>query len=251
MYAFEFASGLKFSGSTDVNGKPQAATFTYDDLASAAQTITIRPPDYEETGKLTELKDAIEEVLDAASLRPDRMAEILTQVGPPTAFFAMVLNLQPGRHRCTLELMSTVFGLTSLVTQPCKHHFRARRPADRSVLVQPVIQTPRHGAYPAGHATQCAFVAEVLKAVVGTATAGSAGNDFTTQVDALAKRISENRVVAGLHYNEDNVAGKELGEKLARYLLDVCAKREGSALHWLLGKASDEWGQTWAPAPVP
>jgi hypothetical protein len=35
----------------------------------------------------------------------------------------------------------------------------------------------------------------------------------------LAARISENRIYAGLHYEEDNEAGKLLGEALAKHLL--------------------------------
>ena len=38
-----------------------------------------------------------------AALRADRLNEILTQVAVPYSFFAMLLNLQPGRHRKSLS----------------------------------------------------------------------------------------------------------------------------------------------------
>jgi hypothetical protein len=248
-YAFEFLTQLRFGGTVDGNGKPNEAKVEYTGSGGATVAIKLAPPGYEKTGGKTDLHKAINEVLDAASLRPDRMSEILTQTTPPIAFYGMILNLQPGRHRFTLELLAAVFRMSTFISMQFKHHFRARRPADRSVLVQPVLLTPGHGAYPAGHATQCYFAARVLTKLVGDATAGEdywgiAGNDLPGQLDRLAARIAHNRVVAGLHYPEDNVAGMNLGIGLAAYLLDR-AQDNNSALYWLLDRARAEWGGTW------
>jgi len=168
-------------------------------------------------------------------LRPDRMNEILTQVMVPYSFYAMVLNLQPGRHRATFELMAAVFRLSTVIAMQFKHHFRIRRPADRSPLIQPVLLTPGHGSYPAGHATQCHFLSAVLTELLGVATT----SETSDQLTRLASRIAENRVVAGLHYPEDNVAGKVLGNKLAEHFINK-AQSPNSALKWLWDKAIQE-----------
>ena len=204
------------------------------------------------------LQNALEEVIVKAALRQDRMAEILTQVNVPYAFFASVLNLQPGRHRFTYEAMSAVFHCSTVVVMQFKHHWAIRRPADRSALVQPVLVTPGHGSYPAGHAVQCHFVAAVLKQLltdaekinVGpdagnppAATAPNNGNGHMAETGeeliALADRIGMNRVIAGLHYVDDLKQGRRLGERLADYFV-FKTKTKGSALNWLWTKATNE-----------
>ena len=127
-----------------------------------------------------------------------------------------------------------------------KHHFRARRPADRSVLVQPMLITPGHGSYPAGHATQCFFASYVIAKLVGSytngvsTTSGPTPNDLPNQLDALAARIAHNRVVAGLHYLQDNDAGKGLGQDLGKYFIDRASAKD-SAIAWLWDRAAKEW----------
>ena len=123
----------------------------------------------------------------------------------------MVLNLQPGRHRYTYELMAAVWRMSTLVVMQFKHYWGVRRPADRSALVQPILITPGHGSYPPGHSTQSYFMVAVLKQLLkGSA---STGHDVEVydQLDKLAWRIGENRIVAGLHYREDIENGGQLG----------------------------------------
>ena len=54
------------------------------------------------------------------------------------------------------------------------------------------------------------------------------------------RSIGENRVVAGLHYPEDDAEGARLGKELARFLTHR-ATEQNSALHWLFEKAKEEW----------
>jgi membrane-associated phospholipid phosphatase len=175
-------------------------------------------------------------------LRGERMNEILAQVTVPFAFFAMVLNLQPGRHRFTYELMSAALQLSGSAVMQFKHHFAVRRPADRSPLVQPVLLTPNHGSFPAGHATQCNLLAYILKELVGNRL----GGDVVDQLFQLAARVGENRVIAGVHYDADITAGAILGKALAEYFLRKAKTPAGStpktALQWLWNKAdSEQW----------
>jgi hypothetical protein len=200
--------------------------------------INVSPPTYEASD--ANLKAALVDVINMAALRADRLEEILTQVALPYSFFAMVLNLQPGRHSHTYELMSAVWKMSTLVVMQFKHHWGVRRPADRSAMVQPILITPGHGSYPAGHSTQSYFMAAVLKQLVTDAPGGTGHNaEIGDQLDKLAWRIGENRIVAGLHFREDIVKGGTLGTDLAKYFLYRTTIAD-SALNWLWGKAKSE-----------
>ena len=177
-----------------------------------------------------------------ATLRNDRMAEILTQVAVPKSFFAMVLNLRPDQHRYTYEVMAAALMLSAAAVMQFKHHFRVRRPAERSPLVQAVLLTPGHASYPAGHSTQGHILRSVLTRLV------SAKEELDDQLERLADRVGENRIVAGLHFKSDIDAGAKLGAELAAYFVKKSEasrseKPEGpsSALAWLWAKAKAEW----------
>ena len=143
--------------------------------------------------------------------------------------------------------MSAAMQLSGLAVMQFKHFFRVRRPADRSPLVQPVLLTPGHGSYPAGHSTQCGFLAAILADLAGN----SFGADLGGQLDALAARIGQNRVVAGLHYQADIDDGLVLGKALAEKHFIPLAKpgkdAAGNAvvdtpLRWLWDQAaSEQW----------
>jgi hypothetical protein len=152
----------------------------------------------------------------------------------------MVLNLQRGRRRFTYELISAALNLAGVAGQRFKHHFRVARPADRSSLIQPLLLTPGHGSYPAGHAVQTHMLKQVLGKLVNQSTLPQKLQDeIYSELGKLAARISENRVVAGLHYKTDIDQGQALGEKLGDYLVSKTAN--SPALNWLWGKAVYEW----------
>jgi hypothetical protein len=239
LYSFELLSGLHFkhdgagalllSLTVAQNGTP---SFSQPPLASVTR------PEYDIDENA--LKEELAKVMTAIALRPERMAEILTQIQVPYSFFGSVMNLQGGRHRYTFELMSAAFRLSSAVVMQFKNHLRVRRPAERSPLVQPVLPTPGHGSYPAGHATQCYLVAAVLKALLDEAV--TPGRDaLAGQLDKLAERVAYNRVVAGLHYEKDNEVGAGLGIALAGYFVQRVRDGKHPALAWLWARAFDEW----------
>ena len=173
--------------------------------------------------------------MEKSALRPDRTAEILSQVAPPYAFFAAVLNLQSGRRRRTFEVMSTAIAFGSVAGQQFKHAFRVLRPADRSPLIQPMLATPGHSSYPAGHAAQCHLLKGVLVNLLGI----GATSERYGQLDRLADRIADNRIVAGLHYPIDNEQGRFLGTRLAEFFIAQSAVAN-SPLAWLWKQARNE-----------
>ncbi len=99
-----------------------------------------------------------------------------------------------------------------------------------------MLLTPSHGSFPAGHSTQCHFLMTIL-AKLARATPGS---EVGRLLRRLADRIGENRVIAGVHYEPDIIAGAKLGDSLGEYFI-ASAQTPRSALNWLWKKASAEW----------
>ena len=91
--------------------------------------------------------------------------------------------------------------------------------------IQPIINAGRFGVFPSGHATEAFLVARLLQRLGGAATPHDVRE---TQLQRLASRISNNRVVAGVHFPIDAPAGRMVGETLAEYL----AYRSGNAGGW-------------------
>lgn len=173
-----------------------------------------------------------EQVMRYAVLREDRMAEILTQVVPPTAYFASVLGLSEERTRFTMELMAYAQRFAMLVLMRLKHAFACPRPFEYSPRVQPLLDTPPFSAFPSGHATESYMFAGVMRRLAKQA----AGSFLDVQLTALAARISINREVAGLHFPVDSMAGRMLGETLAEYFASVClgaAAKPSAPVGWL------------------
>jgi hypothetical protein len=151
-----------------------------------------------------------------------------------------VLNLRPGRHRRTFELMAAVQAFGAVVVHQFKHAFRVARPDARSALIPPMIMTPGHGAYPAGHAVQAHMQKTVLDQLFGFTANGSAHDlESVGQLQRLADRIGENRMVAGVHYPTDIAEGEKLGDVLGAYLV-AAAKVGGTPLGWLWTQATQE-----------
>jgi len=254
LYAFSLVSDLWFDGDADTATLYSRANKPAVDGAGVLTgqyqiLFKLKRPKYDYKAGTAPagapggaLPDELQHILNKASLRADRMAEILTQVAVPVSFFSALLNLQPGRHRNTLELMSVGFEYAAWAGQQFKDHFRVVRAADRSALVQPLLMTPQHGSYPAGHAIQSYLVKDLLIELTGAA----AGSDVADQLEALADRIGDNRVIAGVHYPIDIEEGAKLGSALAKRMIGWSdpanrAPVAANALQWLWAGAKAEW----------
>jgi hypothetical protein len=122
----------------------------------------------------------------------------------------------------SLELVTLAMQFAAVVVQRMKFDLVVPRPAEFSGRIQPMIDTPAFFAYPSGHATQSYAVAAVLMRLVAPSSnpASEPRDEMEgfAQIARLAERISTNRVVAGLHFPVDNIAGLALGLSLGEYL---------------------------------
>ena len=77
-----------------------------------------------------------------ADLRGERCGEILSQLTPPVVFWSSIVDLDPQRHKWTLELLWTGLRLANHVEMRFKHALACRRPVKLSAQLQPMILTP-------------------------------------------------------------------------------------------------------------
>ena len=138
------------------------------------------------------------------------------------------MPLHPRRTPCTLRLLGLAMGYGSLVVQRFKHELNCPRPRAYSSRIQPMLGEPGYSVMPSGHATEAYLLAKMLGALIEPdlsknpprkakqeAWVGQARD----QLDRLAERIATNRVVAGIHFPIDNVAGRLVGVTLAEFAL--------------------------------
>jgi membrane-associated phospholipid phosphatase len=161
-----------------------------------------------------------------ADLRSDRAAEILCQENGAMAFLASIPFLHPDKTKWTLELLAAALRLARFAEMRFKHALACRRPNEYSPQVQPMILTPSHGTLPMGHACE-AFVSayvlwQVLKAS-GTEPYHTKAGLWGLELMHLANRVAVNRIVAGLHFPVDAVAGMVLGLTLGQYFVNWCS----------------------------
>jgi hypothetical protein len=170
------------------------------------------------------------QVLAYADLRAERSSEILSQIDGQWAHWSSVLPLRADRTPHTLALLTVALQWAIAVELRFKHWLGCARPMEWSPQVQPCITTPGHGSFPMGHAVQAFLVASLLQ----TLTGARSNDAWGMQLSRTAFRISVNRVVAGLHFPVDLVAGLVLGQALARYAhsmaLPVPARRPWSTM---------------------
>jgi membrane-associated phospholipid phosphatase len=172
-------------------------------------------------GKGFDYRDQIDKVLRAAVERQDRVPEILIQADGIALFFDAVTGIDRSQAPRLAELLEVAWEVTTLVVMALKNSVAALRPFQRNDGIQPLIPTPGHGSLPSGHATMSVVASELLASL-------RYANDpeRCDQLDRLVRRIAFNRVVAGVHFPMDSLAGYELGRHLAATL--VAAARTGA-----------------------
>jgi membrane-associated phospholipid phosphatase len=154
------------------------------------------------------------QVLAYADLRVERSTEILSQIDGQWAHWCSILPMRPDSTPHTLALLTTALQWVIPVELRFKHALGCPRPMAWSPQVQPCITTPGHGSFPMGHAVQAFLTAGLLQ----TLTGAQADDAWGVQLTRTAFRMAINRVVAGVHFPVDLVAGLVLGLSLTRYL---------------------------------
>jgi membrane-associated phospholipid phosphatase len=107
-------------------------------------------------------------------------------------------------------LLDAVQGIAFGIGSQFKDVFALPRPCAIAPDIAPVVQTPAHGSFPSGHATESFAAATVM---------GALFPDRAKNLRLIAARIADNRVFGGVHYPVDGHAGAILGDLLGKIIL--------------------------------
>jgi membrane-associated phospholipid phosphatase len=208
---FELIGAIDFTCSTWT-----AALRHRDPDATKGAIMAIELPDPASAAWGTLWSGQVQKVESWADLREDRASEILTQLTPQFMYWNAIAHLNLQLRPATLELINLALAFASMVEMRFKHALSVPRPIDWSPTIYPVIPTPAHGSLPSGHATEAFMVAHVLQRLT------KAASPIIEQLQALARRTSINRTVAGVHFPVDSIAGQALGQSLGEYFVYLC-----------------------------
>ena len=208
----------------EITGRLQVHGTTVDWLGLPGKSGTLRCDrllTVDAPGPRFDYREQIDKVLRAAIERQDRLPEILIQADSIALFFDAVTGIDRAQAPRFAELLEVAWEVTTLVVMALKNSIGELRPFQRNDAVQPLIPTPGHGSLPSGHATMSVVASELLAALRYEKDA-----ERCNQLDRLVRRIAFNRVVAGVHFPMDSMAGYELGRQLAGAL--IAAARAGA-----------------------
>lgn len=117
----------------------------------------------------------------------------------------------------TAEFFAQIEADRYAISSQGKRAWNRPRPPLVDSRIQPCVSLPKSGAYPSGHSTQ-AFV-----------WAGLLAEIFPDKREALRERaqlVAWSRVIGGVHYPTDIMAGRALGDQLVAAFLKVPELRE-------------------------
>jgi acid phosphatase (class A) len=139
--------------------------------------------------------------------------------------FTVAELLYPENETALSRLL--VYGWEDLatITLAEKEYFNRVRPDKADARIQPMIEVPRHPAYPSGHSTQSHYLALVI---------GLVYPDVADELMLRADEIAIHREIAGVHYPSDTAAGVILAEQF------VTALQRDPVFQLLLTEAREE-----------
>ncbi len=167
------------------------------------------------------LNSEVLQILNLALEREDRYSEVIDQDDGDGAinYFLGMLEIDPARHPATNLMLRVARRIGEHVVMCLKGDFAAPRPSQLSPAITPMIDPPVTPSFPAGHALQSYLISyllvytlpnlpqHVLPSPPVPPTMTSSGSVGTGLLFDLAARISQNRIVAGIHYPSDIDAG--------------------------------------------
>jgi membrane-associated phospholipid phosphatase len=164
-----------------------------------------------------QLDREIRQILDLAPEREERFVEIMDQddaYGATNYWFGM-LQVSPSRHPATYLMVRIGRRIGEHVVMCLKGFFRSPRPSQLCPAIVPMIDPPSTPSFPAGHAVQAYLISYLLAYSLPKLPQQYAPEDNLNAASGvlfdLAERVSVNRVVAGLHYPTDIIAGRAVG----------------------------------------
>jgi acid phosphatase (class A) len=167
------------------------------------------------------LQGEVLQILNLALEREDRYSEVIDQDDGDGAinYYLGMLKIDPARHPMTNLMIRVGRRIGEHIVMCLKGDFASPRPSQLCPAITPMIDPPVTPSFPAGHAVQSYLISYLLAYTLPNLpqhvlpnppvppTMTSLGSVGTGLLFDLAARISQNRIVAGVHYPTDIVAG--------------------------------------------
>src|SRR5215204_6267004 len=134
--------------------------------------------------------------------RPQSLSEIIQQDQNMQLCWLQLLMITRHSHPATYLIMKLAARVGEAVMVYYKLQLSRARPSQVCATLYPPLPVPGHSSYPAGHSLIGYLTSYCLRQVVKDAGVKDA-------LLELAKRVSDNRVIAGLHFPSDMDAGKK------------------------------------------
>lgn len=188
---------------------------------------------------MDELKEQIDLVLGYSDLRLDRSAEIYAQKDDLLSFFGSAVRMNFRDREDLVEMLAITQGVCSDIEMQVKHQCWTPRPIDVDSRVLPIIQTPDHSSFPSGHAVEAFAMATVLHRYVTGETPEQGLESFALPF-RIAQRIAVNRIVAGVHFATDTVAGAVLGIAIGEAMIRMLWSEGDVPFRRYIGGSTDD-----------
>lgn len=167
-----------------------------------SDTFPEPPPEQSAVDPEKKFKDDLDAFIVARAALDNKVKdEIRYQVDDIITYFMKLSACSPDVRPKTYFLLVLSLRIASIVVRHYKRKFMRARPAQVMPWVDTVIPTPRHPAYPSGHAMQAYLMAHAMKVVAP---------QLETMAMSLADRIALNRVLAGVHFPADGEASRSV-----------------------------------------
>jgi hypothetical protein len=193
------------------------------------------------------LNSEVMQILQLALEREDRFAEIIDQDDGDGAinYWQGMLKVDPARHPATYLMLRVGRRIGEHIVMCLKGDFLSPRPSQLCPSIVPMIDPPVTPSFPAGHAVQAYLMSYLLAySLPKIPQQPNLPNNPTYPPPAnggplfdLAERVSENRIVAGIHYPVDIEAGKAVAVacfKDLRFVSSIWMNSGSTALNRLV-----------------
>ena len=216
-------------GMWTANGPPAGATFggvrPYA-LTSGAQFRPPPPPAFNSPAFLTD-RGEIRTLSDTRTPTQTALAVLwnyATGTFTPPGYWNLTAADYVGAFGLNEHAATRVFALTGAAMMDAligcwdaKYFYWTLRPSQADGLITLTFGLPNHPSYPSGHSCVSAAAATVLKEFFP---------ERGTQLDAWVEEAGLSRMYAGIHYRFDITAGKDLGQVVARWVIENADRLE-------------------------
>jgi acid phosphatase (class A) len=163
----------------------------------------------------------------ASTERPMRVSEIIMQAEDASPYWGNLLMTTPATRPATWALIEIGRAVGMMVAMHWKYKYRRPRPVQLCPALLPPVLTPPHASYPNAHALQSNLMSECVILVCPPA--------LHEPLRALARRVGENREIAGVHYKSDRAASEQIAPAVMKRLF------RGPIFRSIMDAALKEW----------